>query len=359
MKKRTIRNTVKVILFLTIVAVLLVIISNVCIPDLLLKQQNLLYEEEPEDSIDIAFVGSSATYKFYDVMTIWNEYEVTSMCYFNDAMPYDFVIPLLEFIQERQDPEVYVIDLRHIITDEYKLQYLGEYETDTQKAAFVDALNLLPNSWSKWELIADSVYTEDEIYMYALSILFNHEAFVDGIGDLIQNNFNIEALDYKGNKLVYSVNDLTDTYVDFDEIEEDETYTLTEDTTARLIELLEYCDENKINAFFTITPYVHSKGVVDEDIRREFGEVIAEYGYPYVDYRDQIEEIGLDFTTDFYDKTHANASGATKYTLYAMEDILEAYEFETDYEQDIIDSWNQEYEEWVVYDEQQRADNFE
>ncbi len=350
---------IQAIIFIIIVLILLAGVTKLCIPSDPIQEQNVLYETEPENSIDIAFIGSSSTYRFYDVMAVWDEYEITSMCYFIASMPYDFIVPMIELADERQDPEVYVIDLRHIITDEYKVQYFGYYESDTQKAAFINALNLLTDLKDKWELITEHDYTEDAAYMYALSFLYNHESFPEGFYSWIENGFHTDAMPYKGNYISYSVNDLTDTYADFDEIEEHEDYILSASTTERLIELLEYCNENDINAYFTITPYVHSKCFVDQDIRREIGELVTSYGYPYSDYRAEFEEIGLDLTTDFYDKTHANALGAEKYTLYAMEDILDAYEIEPNYSQDVIDSWNEAYAEWEVHDEEEMEELWE
>lgn len=356
MTKMNMFKIIKTVAFLGIVGLLLLAVRNICIPDDVIKEQNILYEEESENSIDIAFVGSSSTYRFYDVMEIWGQYGITTMCYYNPSLPFDSVIPMLELVQENQDPEVVVIDLRNIITDEYKMKYLGAYETDSQKEAYLDALNLLTDVGVKLEAIEDSVYTEDESYVYILDILYNHSAFAQGVANLFEEGGEIEAMNFKGNYMAYIYDDLTDEYVDFDLIEENEDYELTEDTVERLTELLEYCDEEEINAYFTITPYIHSKGIVDQDIRREFGELVESYGYPYADYREEIEEIGFDFTTDFYDTTHANALGAEKYSIYAMEDILEVYDVDATYDQEVIDSWNKEYEDWVEYDEY-RTDN--
>ncbi len=357
--KKNKKKLAQAVLFVAIVIALLFGANQLSVPSDPIQGQNILYATEPEDTIDIAFIGSSSTYRFYDVMAVWNEYGITSMCYFVASMPYDFVIPMIELAQERQDPEVYVIDLRHIITDEYKVQYFGYYESDTQKAAFINALNLINNPIEKLKTILSYEYTDDAAYVYELGVLYNHESFAQGFATWVSNGFKTEEMPYKGNYISYSVNDLTDTYVDFDEVEEHEDYTLSASTTERLIELLEYCDDNDINAYFTITPYVHSKCFVDQDIRREIGELVTAYGYPYKDYRADFEEIGLDLTSDFYDKTHANALGAEKYTLYAMEDILEVYDIEPEYDQAVIDDWDAAYEEWAIMDKEETAELYE
>lgn len=342
-------NMWKTLGFLLIVGIILSIVSVICVPSDLLKEQYVLYEEEPEGTIDIAFVGSSATYRYYDVMAIWDEYNITSMGYYVASMPFDYLITMLELVQEHQSPEIYVIDLRHILLDEYKQQYYSSYETEKQQTAVRNALNLLPNSWTKWSEILESKYLFDGEYLLFADILYNHDNFLDGVVSLVENGFTIDAMDYKGNYLSFITSDVSEDYVDFSEVEEHEDYTLTEHTVERMTELFEYCDANDINAYFTITPYAQQKCVTDLDIRREFGELIESYGYPYRDFRSEFEEIGMDPATDFADYNHANAWGAEKYTLYAMEYFLEAYEFEADYDEEVIEDWDSTYEEWVVY----------
>ncbi len=348
------KNLAKTFLFLLIVVILLAGATVICIPSDLLKEQYVLYQEEPEDTIDIAFVGSSATYRYYDNMAVWEEYGITSMGYYLASMPFDYITTLLELVQENQSPEIYVIDLRHILLDEYKEQYYGSYETETQQAAIINGLNLLPDSWNKWSTILESKYLYDGEHLLFFDLLYNHENFVEGIASYVENGFAIDAKDYKGINMSFATVDLSENYVDFSQVEEHEDYTLTEDTTTRIIELLEYCDEHDINAYFTITPYVHQKCVVDLDIRRELGELITDYGYPYTDFKAMFEEIGMDASTDFVDDNHANVWGAEKYTLYAMEYFLEAYEWEVAYDQEVIDDWDATYEAWEIYKAEQQ-----
>lgn len=349
--KIKIAKAVKIIIFLLIIVCIWKIVSFLCIPTELPKTQIKLYGEQEEDSIDIAFIGSSATYRFYDIMGIWEEYGVTSMCYYYGGLPFDMTIPMMEYISLNQSPEIYVVDLRYVLVDEYRMKYFGVYERDSQEEAFIDTLDLFPELYFKWDTIIGSNYTNSESYMYMFDILYNHEAFMDGVELFIENGFTNESIDYKGNRLAYSVTDITEDYVDFSTMEENEEYILSEETKARLIEVFEYCEENNLNIYFTFTPYANSKNTYDQEIRCAIGEFIVGNGYAYSDYKSEIQEIGLDFTTDFYDAIHVNALGAEKYTAYAMPDILAAYEFDVEYSQTVIDDWNVEYDDWTVYNE--------
>ena len=49
-----------------------------------------------------------------------------------------------------------------------------------------------------------------------------------------------------------------------------------------------------------------------------------EYGLEYLELNEALEEIGIDPTTDFYNKNHLNTSGAGKTTDYLSE-ILKQY----------------------------------
>lgn len=336
--------------FLAVLGLLVSAVSFIAIPDQIVKEQTALYQEQEEDTIDIVYVGSSTTYQYYDVMTVWEEYGITSMCYASSALPFDLTIAMIELAQENQTPEVFVIDLRSVLLNEFNTKYYGMKETSAQKEAFINALNLLPNVLDKCGALASSNILEGEKYMHVFGILYYHDGFMEALQSSAENGFNISALEYKGNvRLSYEVDDLTDRDFDFSTREEDETYELTEDTKQSLLEVLEYCEENELNVYFTFTPYVGARNVEDENIRREIGEFITEYGYPFYDFKADFDEIGLVVTEDYYNKNHVNVLGAEKYTLYAMEYILDEYEIDPDYSQEVIDDWNMELEGWKLY----------
>lgn len=348
--KRKLNRGIGLLAFLGCVVVVITAVSYITIPASMVKSQVLLYEEQKENSIDIAFIGSSATYRFYDVMAIWEKYGITSMSYFASAMPFDYTITMIKYVQENQSPEIYVIDLRELVTDEYNMKYYGSYKTEQRQEAYISALNLLPMEWNRVSTVFSSAYLEQERYLQYEALLYNHESFVDNLVGSMTGSVEVEPLSYKGNsQLKFMVNDVSEEYIDLDLLEENLNYTLTEETVIRLVEVLEYCEENDMNVYFTFSPYVNARNLADQDIRRELGELVMEYGYPFTDYKSEIDEMGLDVTTEYYDANHVNAVGANKYTLYAMEDILATYPIEPDYSESVMDSWNQEYEEWMIY----------
>lgn len=337
-------------MFLIIVFGLIIAVGNFAIPDNTIKKQIELYEEQPEDSIDIALIGNSSTRAYYDVMTIWDEYGITSMSYAISGMPFDLTIPMIEYVLEDQSPDLFVVELRKVMEEDGNLKYYGMYETSSKTEAYVNALNLFPASIYRIQTILSSNFLEGENYMFWVPLLYNHDGTMDGFMTWIENGFTTDTLDYKQNiRLSYEVSDMTDSYVDFDMEDFDESYTLAEETVERIVELLEYCDEKELNVYFTFSPYINSKHSSDQEARAAIVELVESYGYPVTDYRSEFEEIGLDITTDFRDSSHTNILGANKYTLYAMEDFLEAYDIDTSHDQEVIDDWDATYEDWAVY----------
>lgn len=338
------------ILFLVVLVLIIGVISDVAIPETMIKRQIALYEEQPTDSIDIAFIGNSSTRAYYDVMTIWDTYGITSMSYAISGMPYDLTIPMIEYVLEDQSPELFVIELRKVLQEDSTIKYFGMYETESKEEAYISALNLFPESIYRLDEVWSSNFLEGERYMFFSDILYNHESAFDYIYEWAVGGFSVEALEYKQNeRLSFAVTDMTDSYVVFDETEFNEDYTLADETVERIVELLEYCEEKELNVYFTFSPYVDSKHVYDAEARSEIVELVESYGYPITDYRSEFEEIGLDVTTDFQDASHVNILGANKYTLYAMEDFLEVYDISSDYDQEVVDSWDETYALWESY----------
>jgi len=58
-------------------------------------------------------------------------------------------------------------------------------------------------------------------------------------------------------------------------------------------------------------------------------------------------EMGLDFTQDFYDKSHVNVLGANKFTDYLAAYLDEAYDLPDHRDDESYESWNSLYEKYI------------
>jgi hypothetical protein len=118
-----------------------------------------------------------------------------------------------------------------------------------------------------------------------------------------------------------------------------------------LNDLLDYLDENNINALFVITPYA----VKDHEQRRfnYMADIITGRGYNFLDMNRHLDEIGLDYSKDIRDYgTHTNVSGAEKVTTFLEKYLLENYRqkgiaLTADHREDPrYKSWDKAYDKW-------------
>jgi hypothetical protein len=68
---------------------------------------------------------------------------------------------------------------------------------------------------------------------------------------------------------------------------------------AVLLDLLEYLQKTGVEALFLLSPYQ-----MDEDAKAQFNfmiPIIEKAGFPVLDLNEHLEEMGMDYATDFYD----------------------------------------------------------
>ena len=71
--------------------------------------------------------------------------------------------------------------------------------------------------------------------------------------------------------------------------------------------------------------------------------MVEERGYTVLDMREKADEIGLDYTTDYYNRSHTNMHGALKTSKYLTEFLLEKYDFEDKRGNSRYAAWDEAY----------------
>ena len=71
--------------------------------------------------------------------------------------------------------------------------------------------------------------------------------------------------------------------------------------------------------------------------------VINEYGFDFLNTNDYYNEIGLDYSKDFYNENHVNVFGAEKYTEFVADYIATNYDFVDKRETEKFSRWNDLY----------------
>ena len=298
---------------------------------------------EDEDSLDVVFIGASDVYAGFSSCYAYEKFGFTSYPIASAAnIAPNFKAQLKEAIRQ-QHPKLIVIEVNGMLYGED-----ADYEKEERIRKYVDNM---PFNSNKVELIES--YDFENPWEYYLPIIKYHTIWKDfpqGLSwdlSIIQARMRgysylkgatTNAQIYKTKKKIYN-----DT-LKKDEIRED----LNENAEKILRDLLEYCrSENIDNVVFARFPHVvieHSLPTFHRSNRA--GDIIAEYGYDYINCDKNFEDTGIDVTTDFYNWEHLNIYGQLKFTEYFGRILQEKYGIS---ESELSDSQKQQWDTCAKY----------
>lgn len=296
------------------------------------------YRSLEENSLDVLFLGTSHSYYAVDPMYIYDKMGITSYVFGGPGLRMDLTYMNLEDALKTQSPSVVFLDMSAI-----------QFDFQQEEAKCHKVLDQLPMTCSKIEYAFD---TESE-EMKPLDVLFPFFRYHSRWSDLGKKDFK------------YVLNDLDETYIRGHYITyqskvtefhfyEDVDYTLTDRNLDYIKRMKKLCDENGIELILykipTPTWYEsQSKGAA------EIGEML---GVPYLELFYEVDEIGLDVTTDFRDvNNHLNQRGAEKLSAYLSEYIQTNYDLKD--QRSINQRWNEDlikYKELVKSMREQSSD---
>ena len=106
--KNKIKDAVKIIIFLGI----LFLIYSYVFKIIWLEKNSFSYlYDEPRNSIDIAYVGSSNAYTSFNTVLAYNMYGFKTSLISFDAQPFDYIKYLIKETEKYQKPKLYIIDI--------------------------------------------------------------------------------------------------------------------------------------------------------------------------------------------------------------------------------------------------------
>lgn len=123
--------------------------------------------------------------------------------------------------------------------------------------------------------------------------------------------------------------------------------TLSEITLDAMESLLEYCNAEQVNVLFIAIPNAQTDEYKLAQINT-IKEALQARGYPVLDMRSAVEEIGLDWTKDYYNEAHTNIHGVVKVTDYIARYLVENYGFKDKRGDPVYSSWDEAYSKYTV-----------
>ncbi len=338
-KKSWIINTV---FFVLAFIYIFVQVSELLKPDTINRENIVGLYNEAEDSIDIVCIGGSSTYTFFAPYIAYNEYGFTSYNLSAEAMSPALIKNLIYEAKESQTPQLYVVDLRAFDVREQNSQYYKENfvrkVTDHVRYS-LNRLDMINYAFG----YEQTEFTEYEYNYFDISLWHSNWQKVG------ESNYRYLLEDVKAiNKgFIFVTNYWHKELTKKDWSSVTEEMELSEQTNNIFLELLDYCEDENINVLFTVNPFYQDTSETKQ--RYNYMErIIEERGFKFINTNDYYDQMGIDFTTDFYDENHTNILGAEKYTRFLGKYIMDSFELDLNHDSTVVKDWNAGYIEWEI-----------
>lgn len=291
-----------------------------------------------EKDLDMIYVGSSSAICYWQPLQAWNDCGFTSYMYATNSLQADGSEYYIREALRTQDPKLFVVELRSYIawTDEV-------YDLGLRNGS--DSMSL--SSPVRWKYIYDYMQkrtnTEDtDVGSFYFDIAKYHTN-TERLGEEDQWK-------YSSNKAVFD-NKGWEWFEQYDCLEEPVGFLTQErgEVPAKCKEALEsllaYCDDKQLDVLFVVSPKVLDKE--EQAVYNSLKDIVESRGYRYWNANEHYEEIGLDFSKDFFNGNHTNCFGAEKYTRFLGNYIAEHYDMPDHSEDAAYAEWSEEYKRFA------------
>lgn len=268
------------------------------------------YKEESD--LDAILIGASYFYAGWEPALSWSEYGITAYTLSLPGLPSPSFRYMLEEARKTQPDALYIIGLTSFKRENIPLARL---HTTT---------NFMRLSWTKIQLINKLSSILEIKWFDRLEYYFPIIRFHSNWDQLTTTDFDRSLEGLKGS-VHHNIFLKTSTDVSKDYYYTTETTEIVPFQEESLRELLDYCEKEQVRVLFVISPQALSKTDVKQ--LNAAAEYVASRGFDVLNLQGCVEEIGLDFTADYYDAPHTNIHGALKIVNYLGNYLQEHYGF--------------------------------
>lgn len=294
--------------------------------DTILHKVDSFFLEEP-NSLDIVFIGSSELTTGFFPGYAYQKHGLTSGQIAMNRNPITLYKPQLIDALNTQSPQMIVIELSGCFfetnEDLYKEPQLRPYLTP------------MPFSKNKLETINSLVPKEDRL-SYIFPFIKYHGCWSDWETCVSQCRQKITTqivgYEYLRGISTTTARDITPKSPEFKE--DGSVKKITSDAERYLMELLQYLkSENIENVLFVRYPFKRADDslygieyvTTQYQMSNYVSKIVEDAGFDYLDLGNKVDEIGLDYISDFHNGFHMNVYGAQKTTDYLCQVLTERY----------------------------------
>lgn len=284
------------------------------------------FYEEPRNSLDAVYIGSSAVYAFWNPLVAWEKYGIAVYPYTCNAQHLITADYMLKEVRKTQPDCLYIVNLNTI------------YDQRITLAEFHYLLDYMPFSLNKLQLTAYLAKTANLTFDETLELFVPMFRYHSRWNELVWEDFNYQLDGLKGasdySAYYRTIKDISQKFITTEECS-----TAAPHVVEAVNRLLDYCDKEGLNMLFVTSPRVEKKLIYSQQINY-IEELIRSRGYEVLDLVGAVDEIGLTPKKDYYNITHVNIHGSVKCTQYLSEYLIENYGFTDKRDDPAYESWD-------------------
>lgn len=292
-----------------------------------------------EEKFDVVCIGGSSTFVYWEPYLAWKEYGMTSYNLATNSANPPVISGYTKYLLRMQKPELVVIDVRSFTG--------GTGTISSDEGPVRNMTDSLPLSIQRIQTVTDTLnyynasgcgQSDNLSFYFDIAKYHNEYARLGG-----EVNWKYMAgrckSRYKGFEFVSNPCHAV--------IKEPEDYRTKERAELDPVKekslkaLLEELKKSHVNALFAAGPIPVSK-----DTQMQYNtisDITASYGCEFLNTNDYYEEMGLDFSKDFYNAGHVNVYGAEKYTRFTADFIKEHYRIADHRGDEAYEQWDADY----------------
>jgi hypothetical protein len=348
-KKRIIVVAVKTICFVLILTLLTVCLSYLLRPHDMEEDGTFqIYYAEKKNSLDMVYVGGSAAFVFWEPDLAWEKAGITSSLIGNNTLQPAAIKFCVKEALKTQNPELILIDLRP-----FQYGYNTNIEANFCGLAKMGALNSvyqMSYSINRIQMINALVPDSVNKFVYYFDVFSCRQIYaLPNFLDDPRLAFN----EYKSynNGFAFIKKHKSETFTDVSNVTEKEE--LSDELKPIWKDLLDYLKTTNKKVLFIVHSYCISKD--DQKKYNYLKSDIEANGFDYLNCNDYYKEIGLDYSTDFYNENHVNVLGADKYTAFVTEHLTKNYSLPDRRSDAAYSYWNDDYTKFMQAHEEAKS----
>ena len=293
---------------------------------------NTFYKEE-KNSLDAVYIGSSGTDRYWNAPMAYHDYGIAVYPLTTNSQPVAAIKGCIREVLKTQNPEVFIVEIRSV-------RKVVDQITDSTLHQAVEFMKPSFNRLKTTKEIMDfRGYGLAESMEFYIPFIKFHSRWEK----IKKTDFVKKYSDLKGTWVGKKASFMRNGMEMISKPTRDQA-PVQEKVETVLRDLMEFCNENNVKVLFVASPFN-----VDLEARKEFNytmDLASQYGFPSIDFNQIYDEVGIDFSHDFYNKEHVNIYGSEKYTRYLSNYLMEHYNMQDKRNDPVYASWEDYYRKY-------------